>query len=144
MPKTNEMKKVFVDTSAFTALADRDDDNHAKAMAFNKTIDRIQLVTTNYVLDELYTLLLLHTSYVKTVQFKERLDFLITRKTLTVIWISEAISTQTWQIFEQFNTDKQWSFTDCTSYVVMKEQGITDAFTFDHHFSQMGFIRCPD
>jgi uncharacterized protein len=138
------MKQVFVDTSAFAALADKNDDNHAKAVDFNKTISGIRLVTTNYVLDELYTLLLLHAGYSKTVQFKHRLDFLITRKALVVVWISEAIATQTWQIFEQFNTDKQWSFTDCTSYVVMKDQGITEAFTFDHHFLQMGFIRRPD
>lgn len=138
------MKQVFVDTSAFAALADKNDDNHFKAVAFNKTISDIRLVTTNYVLDELYTLLLLHAGYSKTVQFKQQLDFLIIRKALTVVWISEVLSTQTWQIFEQFNTDKQWSFTDCTSYVVMKDQGITEAFTFDHHFSQMGFIRRPD
>jgi predicted nucleic acid-binding protein len=87
---------------------------------------------------------LLHAGYSKTVEFKNRLDFLIARNALTVVWISEAIATQTWQIFEQFNTDKQWSFTDCTSYVVMKDQGITEAFTFDHHFLQMGFIRRPD
>jgi predicted nucleic acid-binding protein len=138
------MKQVFVDTSAFAALADKNDDNHAKAVGFNKTISGIRLVTTNYVLDELYTLLLLHVGYGKTVEFKNRLDFLIARNALIVVWISEGISTQTWQIFEQFNTDKQWSFTDCTSYVVMKDQGITEAFTFDHHFSQMGFIRRPD
>jgi uncharacterized protein len=95
------MKQVFVDTSAFAALADKNDDNHAKAVDFNKTISGIRLVTTNYVLDELYTLLLLHAGYSKTVQFKHRLDFLITRKALVVVWISEAIATQTWQIFEQ-------------------------------------------
>lgn len=138
------MKQVFVDTSAFAALADKKDDNHAKAVSFNKTISGIRLVTTNYILDELYTLLLLNTGYGKTVEFKSRLDFLIARNALKVVWISESIATQTWQIFEQFNTDKQWSFTDCTSYIVMKERGITEAFTFDHHFSQMGFICCPD
>ncbi|WP_448572870.1 hypothetical protein [Trichothermofontia sp.] len=36
------------------------------------------------------------------------------------------------------------SFTDCTSYVVMKQHRITEVFTFDHHFSQMGFIPCPN
>jgi predicted nucleic acid-binding protein len=79
----------------------------------------------------------------KTVQFKKKLDFLITRNILRIIWIYEDIAAQTWQIFEQYNKDKQWSFTDCTSYVVMKEQSITEVFTFDHHFSQMGFIRLP-
>ncbi len=138
------MKQVFIDTSAFAALADKNDANHDRAVTFNKTVSGIRLVTTNYVLDELYTLLLLHVGYSKTIQFKNRLDFLMTRNVLTVTWITPEIATQTWQIFEQFNTDKQWSFTDCTSYVVMKAQDMTEVFTFDRHFSQMGFIRRPD
>jgi len=138
------MKQLFVDTSAFAALADKNDDNHTRAVEFNHQVKGITLVTTNYVLDELYTLLLINVGYTKTVQFKKKIDFLITKNILRIIWISEVIATQTWQIFEQYNTDKQWSFTDCTSYVVMKEQSITEVFTFDRHFSQMGLIRLPD
>ncbi len=33
--------------------------------------------------------------------------------------------------------------TDCTSFAVMKEFGITEVFAFDHHFEQMGFILLP-
>lgn len=138
------MNPVFVDTSAFAALADRDDDNHARAVAFNRGVTGLTLYTTNYVLDELYTLLLLHVGYPKTVQFKAQLDRLIAKQLLNIVWISEDLALETWKIFEQFNIDKQWSFTDCTSYVVMKHRGITEAFTFDHHFSQMGFIRRPE
>ncbi|NJL39764.1 MAG: type II toxin-antitoxin system VapC family toxin [Leptolyngbyaceae cyanobacterium RM1_406_9] len=137
------MNKIFVDTSAFAALADNKDDNHAKAVAFNRGVQGITLITSNYVLDELHTLLLINAGYLKTVQFKARLDLLITERLLRIVWISEALAEQTWNIFEQFNTDKQWSFTDCSSYVVMKNQGITEVFTFDHHFSQMGFTRLP-
>ena len=36
-------------------------------------------------------------------------------------------------------TDKDWSLTDCISFVVMNERGITDALTGDHHFEQAGF-----
>ena len=35
--------------------------------------------------------------------------------------------------------DKAWSLTDCTSFVVMQELGITDALTTDQHFTQAGF-----
>jgi len=45
-----------------------------------------------------------------------------------------------WKTFEQFD-DKGWSFTDCTSKVVMEELGITTAFTFDQHFKQFGTIQ---
>jgi len=38
---------------------------------------------------------------------------------------------------------KEWSFTDCMSYVVMKQLDIDEAFAFDHHFEQMGFMRRP-
>lgn len=36
--------------------------------------------------------------------------------------------------------DKGWSLTDCISFVVMKEMGLSEAFTGDHHFSQAGYV----
>jgi len=36
---------------------------------------------------------------------------------------------------------KDFSFTDCTSFAVMRQLGITTAFAFDEHFEQFGFIR---
>ena len=62
---------------------------------------------------------------------------------LDVVWIDQDFAKQSWDVFEQYNVDKQWSFTDYTSYVVMKEFGITEVFAFDHHFEQMGFILLP-
>jgi len=44
--------------------------------------------------------------------------------------------------------DKDWSLTDCLSFVVMKDRGMTEALTADHHFEQAGFEavmqRAPD
>jgi predicted nucleic acid-binding protein len=42
-------------------------------------------------------------------------------------------------VFRRYNRDKTWSFTDCTSFAVMKELKIKTVFTFDDHFEQMGF-----
>lgn len=36
--------------------------------------------------------------------------------------------------------DKDWSLTDCISFVVMQREGITEALTGDHHFEQTGFV----
>ncbi|MFH1350680.1 MAG: hypothetical protein ABII26_07040, partial [Pseudomonadota bacterium] len=78
-----------------------------------------------------------------TVDFNGKLEILKAERVLVVVWINETIAKQAWSVFEQFNTDKQWSFTDCTSCVLMKQAGITEVFEFDHHFDQMGFTCKP-
>jgi predicted nucleic acid-binding protein len=45
-----------------------------------------------------------------------------------------------WQMFKRY-TDKAFSFTDCTSFVVMRHHGIWEAFTNDHNFEQVGYQR---
>ncbi|UXE63537.1 MAG: PIN domain-containing protein [Woronichinia naegeliana WA131] len=138
------MQLLFIDTSAFYAIADSSDQRHQAASLFSDyAVGKYRFVTTNYILDELYTLLLAHIGYHIAVTYQREIDKLITAEILQVIWIDEAIAYQAWQIFEKFNLDKEWSFTDCTSYVVMKQRGVTEAFTLDHHFSQMGFIQYP-
>ncbi len=138
------MKRLFVDTSAWDAIADSADSHHELALLFQEEITgRCRLVITNYVLDELFTLLLINVGYARAVDFKHRLDLLIQYNILDVIWVSETIAAEAWEIFERFNVDKHWSFTDCVSYVVMKHQRIEEVFAFDHHFEQMGFVRRP-
>ncbi len=138
------MRQVFVDTSAWDALADSHDAHHEPALLFRQEITgRAQLVCTNYVLDELYTLLLLNIGYQATIKFKTKLDILIQERVLSVVWVTEAIAQEAWQVFTQFNVDKNWSFTDCVSYVIMRHRRIVEAFAFDHHFEQMGFTKLP-
>jgi len=138
------MKKIFVDTSGWDALADKADKDHPRALQFrNEIASQCKLVTSNYILDELYTLLLMNVGFQPTIDYKEKLDILIAEYVLDVIWIDQGLAKRSWDVFEQYNIDKQWSFTDCTSYVVMKDFGITEVFAFDHHFEQMGFIRLP-
>jgi predicted nucleic acid-binding protein len=50
---------------------------------------------------------------------------------------------EAWTVFERFNRDKQWSFTDCTTYALMKQMSMVEVFAFDRHFDQMGFRRSP-
>jgi len=138
------MNRLFVDTSAWDALADKGDQHHLNAIRFSDEIaGRCKLVTSNYVLDELFTLLLLNLGYSPTIAYKEKLDILMAEHVLDVIWIDEVIAMEAWEEFERYNVDKRWSFTDCTSYAVMKRLSISEVFAFDHHFEQMGFIRLP-
>ncbi|OGP28897.1 MAG: twitching motility protein PilT [Deltaproteobacteria bacterium GWA2_57_13] len=48
-----------------------------------------------------------------------------------------------WEVFRQYR-DKEWSFTDCTSKVIMERLGIAQAFAFDTHFEEFGsIVRVP-
>lgn len=139
------MRAVFVDTGAWDALEDRSDGNHAAAVRYRAILrqERMPLYVTNFVLDECYTLLLQNIGYARTVAFKSAIDRMQTGGVLTIVQVSEEIEKAAWEIFVRFNQDKTWSFTDCTTKVVMDSLGIQHAFAFDQHFEQMGFIRLP-
>jgi hypothetical protein len=138
------MNRIFVDTGAWDAIVDSGDLNHELALVFQTEITgRYKLVVTNYVLDELFTLLLMNVGYRRTVELKRQLDVLVEERILEIVWVTPEIATEAWRVFEQFNRDKEWSYTDCVSYAVMKQLDIEEAFAFDHHFDQMGFVRRP-
>lgn len=101
------------------------------------------MVTSNFILDESYTLLLMNVGYARTVLFKRNIDSMTESEVLTVVFASEAMEREAWTTFERFNVDKRWSYTDCTSKVIMEGRGIHEVFAFDHHFEQMGFTRQP-
>ena len=60
-------------------------------------------------------------------------------KNLHVIWIDNIIEEKAWKIFSTFD-DKDFSFTDCTSFIVMQDMNFLNVFTYDHHFKQMNFV----
>lgn len=59
-------------------------------------------------------------------------------KLIRIIHVTDKIEDQAWKIFEQYD-DKDFSFTDCTSFAIMENENIQNAFTFDRHFTQYGF-----
>jgi len=59
-----------------------------------------------------------------------------------VISVSKEVEERALDLFEKYD-DKTFSFTDCVSFVVMRDLGIQEAFTFDEHFVQMGLRRRP-
>ncbi len=138
------MREIFVDTSAWMAIADSGDPNHGRAIAFqHDLVGSCRLLVTDYVLDELYTLVLFDLGYDAAVQWKRRLDQLCQGGVLEVVWVDDSLAEQAWRVFERFNRDMRWSFTDCVSYQLMTLRGIDEAFAFDRHFDQMGFLRRP-
>jgi len=128
--------KIFVDTSAWCALTDLKDKNHTKAgNLFNKINDKgYFLATSDYILDETLTLLRFKLGHPAAVMFGEDL---LSSKVCQVFEIDQKIKQKAWDIFVKFD-DKNFSFTDCTSFALIGELGIKSVFAFDVHFKQYG------
>ena len=130
---------VFVDTGAWFAYFVRRDPDHAAAIEWMRR-NRQPLVTTDYVIDELLTLLKLRESHRVAAAAGEAL---LQRNVAKVECIAVSDFRAAWQVFRQYR-DKAWSFTDCTSKVVMERLGITHAFAFDSDFEEFGtIVRVP-
>jgi predicted nucleic acid-binding protein len=137
--------KIFIDTSAWVALESKKDVHYEEAMLFKEEIKNKQyrLYTSNFVLDETYTLLLANIGYERAIESAKKLRTMKDKGLLHVVRVIEEIEESAWEIFERFNRDKFWSFTDCTSKIIMELLGIKEAFSFDRNFEQMGFLKKP-
>ena len=136
--------RLFLDTSAFVAIEDLDDANHRRAVEFRERIRRGEtpfrsLHTSNYVVDETLTLLRFHCGHHVAVTFRRSLE---TSKLVGVLWVTDALEEAAWNVFEK-RSEKEYSFTDCTSFALMDAEAIRNAFTFDEHFSQQGYNTVP-
>ena len=130
-------KPVFVDTAAWLALINKSDILHEKA---KKVRDRLlknnaQLLVTDYVIVEIANALSNRQFRSTAIQL---ITFLQTSKNIQIIDIDKEIYSKSWELYCSRH-DKEWSLTDCTSFIVMKRNGIIEAFTSDHHFEQAGF-----
>ncbi len=126
---------IFVDRSAWYAVFSLRDVNHAAAMTFVRSV-REQLVATDYVVDETLTLLRARGEDRRAIAFGERV---IEAQWAKIVRIEDADFSTAWTVFNTFR-DKEWSFTDCTSRVIMERLGIQQAFAFDDHFRQFGAV----
>jgi len=131
------MIKLFVDTTAWCGIYDKDDDYHAKASSFLKrlTSQPYLFITSDYIFAETITLIRARLNHAKAAQFGK---WLLSAESVQMIEVTKAIRDGAWSLFLKYD-DKDFSFADCTSFVIMKELGLTKAFAFDNHFLQMGF-----
>ena len=131
------MQVVFVDTSAWVALNSKRDALHTSAIQLNRQLlsEGCRYVTSNFVIDETLTTIRMQVSHAAAVDFGERLR---QSKVIDVVHVDDEIEDKAWDIFKSY-ADKDFSFTDCTSFVIMQLLDLTDALTHDHHFVQFGF-----
>jgi predicted nucleic acid-binding protein len=133
------MRKVFVDTAAWIALINISDDLHVPAQQVMSVLrqQKAQLMTTEFVLLEVADALSAPLNRLHTAAF---VDGLWRLPVLRIILASHELLADGWELYKQ-RLDKDWSLTDCTSFVVMMRERITQAFTSDHHFEQAGFVK---
>ena len=148
---------VFVDTSAFIALAAKKDKYHEDAARmYSELLDsHTNLVTTNHVVDEVCNRLLWDSTLghkasrkfgdmVRDISTPFVLDETNRRlpvfADLVLVYPVHKIEGSAWDIFCKYDT-AGFSYTDCVSFAVMQKLGIKKAFAFDHHFDILGFER---
>jgi predicted nucleic acid-binding protein len=133
------MRKVFVDTAAWIALINMSDDLHVPAQKFMGALrqQKVRLMTTEFALLEVADALSAPATRSQTAAFVDGLRRLAI---LRIIPASHELLADGLELYKQ-RPDKDWSLTDCTSFVVMIRERITEAFTSDHHFEQAGFVK---
>ncbi|OGY15784.1 MAG: hypothetical protein A2784_01525 [Candidatus Chisholmbacteria bacterium RIFCSPHIGHO2_01_FULL_48_12] len=132
--------KVFVDTGPLRALVVPKDQERKRTLEIIESLgkQKAQMFTSDYILDEVFTGLLndIRGGHLRIKEFNR---LILRQKLLQIEWIDRQRWLKTKRLFLKVSKDKTWSFTDCTSYVVMRELKIKKAFSFDEHFKQMGF-----
>jgi predicted nucleic acid-binding protein len=123
--------KAFVDTSAFCAITIPGDRHNDRAKSLYKRLDehRAIVYTSNYVMDEIYTLLKTRGSHRTAVKFMDQ----VKDSNIVILWITDEVEQDAQDIFRRFD-DKKLSFTDCTSFALINRYGIETVFAFDDHF----------
>lgn len=126
---------IFVDAGAWFAMTVPSDQDHAAvARCFSQSAE--PLLTTDYVVDETLTLLRARGYGQRALALG--VEF-FSDSVAELYYLDEADVRAAWEVFQRYD-DKNWSFTDCASKVVMERLQITQAISLDHHFRQFGNI----
>ncbi len=128
---------LFLDTAYVYALFNTRDQWHAKALEWQRKLDSESrpLLTTEFVLVEI-------ANGLSALRFRRRAADIIHALQLSplvkIIPASSDLFRKALELYEQ-RLDKDWGLTDCTSFVVMSENNVSEALTADDHFRQAGF-----
>lgn len=126
---------IFLDTTFLVAVVDKGDGLHDVSTKWAVELARGPKLTTEYVLVECVNTLRAVKGRPLAAALIELADQI---PGLTIEWASRALFEDGLQLFRQ-RPDKEWSLTDCISFVVMQRHGVTQALAYDRHFEQAGF-----
>ena len=128
------MKAVFADTFYFLALLNERDPAHKRAVTASRT-PGLLVTTTEFVLLELADALCQPHQRIEVMTLWNVVQ---TDPAFRLVPASTELIQRGAKLYRE-RPDKEWPLTDCISFVVMQEQGLSEALTADHHFEQAGF-----
>ena len=130
-------REVFLDTSILYALIDRRDAHHVSARDLVGPLVRGNrlLVTTDYIVTEAVNLANARAGHHVAGRI---LDLIDQSSGIRLEWIG-SLRFEATKAFFRRHSDHGYSFTDCTSFVLMRELKLADALTTDAHFREAGF-----
>lgn len=128
---------VFLDTAYFIALIDKKDEFHSQATKIWEGLieQNKKLITSNFILDETFTLIRVKCGLKAVTEFRNRLAAGLNRMKIIRVLLRD--ETKAWDWF--FEERSSLSFTDCVSFAVMHRLELKRVATFDRHFSKAGF-----
>lgn len=132
------MERLFVDTSAWIAYTNRADPDHQQVKAWFASFEG-RLVTSNAIFSETVTLCLYRLGHHVAAQVGEVLR---EPGTVDLVRLSNEDEEQAWQLFLK-RSDKTYSYTDCTSFILMRKLGLRRAVALDADFEREGFEVVP-
>ncbi|NEQ97240.1 MAG: type II toxin-antitoxin system VapC family toxin [Cyanothece sp. SIO2G6] len=132
------MRFVFADTGYWVALFNPKDDLHSKATDLSKALQPVHIVTSEVVLTEVLNDFSIRGEFFRNAAIRLIADLRCHPNTTIVPQTSQQFDAAL-QLYAQ-RPDKQWSQTDCASFNIMQELGLTEALAYDKHFIQAGFV----
>ncbi len=130
--------EVFLDSAYLIALAHPGDEHHIKARQISDGLNaaKTRIITSRAILIEVgngLSKLRFRRSAVSLIESLQR------SLSVEIVPLGESLCEEGWRLFRE-RTDKEWSWVDCISFVIMHERGLKQALTTDEHFEQAGFI----
>lgn len=133
-------RRVFIDTSAFYALADSGDVNHERAVKLYDDLlkKKCRFILSDMVFAETVTLIRRRLGYRASLIYSDTIKEGNVTGLFKMIFVTEGIFRKSLELFFQLK-DRKISFVDATSLTLIKEKGIRKAFAFDMHFEGYGY-----
>ena len=126
--------RIFVDTLFVVAQINQRDQYHEMASALADQFEGYPLLVTDAVLLEIGNALA--RGFKK--EAVEVIENFLTAEEVKVVRLTPQLFEQAFAEYKKFQ-DKEWGLIDCVSFVVMRQEGVSQVLTFDHHFEQAGF-----